>query len=417
MLIRPLIAAGLMAIVIAQTNGQSKTEISEDADKVLTRLIDKVKSAKSVVADFKTIERFYSGGEVVFEQKTDYVSASALPNKYALRVRSEEINADVVSNGETMYLLLTPDAYIKKDSPETIAQVTAEQGMPAGPIIEAMIALTVPSESVKETLLENVTTVEKIASKEGAEGNVIRFNNSDGTHYELTITDDEESKITAMSVDMTEMAKKQNPQLQQAPNFKFIVSVDVQRWDWDSVDEDTFAFSPPKDARSYKSIEALSKAMNAHPLTAKIAPDFEVPMMDDSKFKLSQHRDKDIVILDFWATWCGPCRAAMPIITEVVEGYKDKNVVLYAVNQAESKADIEGFLADSKLAVTVLRDEDQSVATDYRVEGLPMTVLIGKDGKVENVHLGYRSLEELREQLKAEIGVLVDGGHLYEVSE
>ncbi|WP_417740155.1 redoxin domain-containing protein [Rosistilla oblonga] len=413
--------AGLFAIAASSLSAQEPAKVSPEAAPVLSAFVDQIKAAKAVTAVFKTSEQVFSEGQVVFETKTDYSAASSLPNKFALRVDSEELNVDIISDGKMLNMLVTPDAYISKDSPATVADLIVEPGMPGGPIIDALLAMTIPSESARESLLTDVTSVELVKPEGDAKpaGKTLQLNRADDSFVQLTITDGKQPKLAGMLIDMTELIKRANPQVQKTPGFKFVVNVVVEKWEWAEGGPDTFKFEAPKDAKAFASVEALVESMEGgpHPLVGKPAPDFEAPLMDDSTLKLSKHLGKDVVILDFWATWCGPCRLAMPVIAEVAEEFKDKGVVLYAINNAESKAEIEAFLKQSKLAITVARDEDSSIAMTYQVTGFPMTVMIGKSGKVENVHLGFQSLENLREQLTTELSVLSKGESLVESKE
>ncbi len=126
----------------------------------------------------------------------------------------------------------------------------------------------------------------------------------------------------------------------------------------------------------------------------KPAPDFKLDLLGGGQMTLSQHKGKEIVILDFWASWCGPCRQSMPIIEEVAAAYKDKGVVLYAVNQEEPPATIQKFLAAQKLNVTVALDKDSAVGAQYGATSIPLTVIVGKDGTVQAVHVGLSSATE-----------------------
>jgi len=121
------------------------------------------------------------------------------------------------------------------------------------------------------------------------------------------------------------------------------------------------------------------------------APDFTLKNMAGEDVPLSKHRGEDVVVLDFWATWCAPCVEAMPIIDRVVSRMREegKNVVLYAVNQAEGKDKIARFLEQQELDVNVLRDEDGTVAGKYWVTGIPQTVIINPEGEVEMIHVGF----------------------------
>ena len=102
--------------------------------------------------------------------------------------------------------------------------------------------------------------------------------------------------------------------------------------------------------------------------------------------KLSDRRGK-VVLLDFWATWCGPCRASLPHIQELSESqsWADSGLVVWAVNDRESAQKVSDFLANNQYTFTALVDEDGTVSVGYGVRGIPMTVLIGRDGTVKNV--------------------------------
>lgn len=175
--------------------------------------------------------------------------------------------------------------------------------------------------------------------------------------------------------------------------------VDLTNWKIDELlPESTFTFTPPPGVTPEK--EARAAAPNA--LVGQEAPAFTLPTLEGGTVSLSQHRDKDIVILDFWASWCGPCRQAMPIVSDVARKFKDKNVVLYAVNLRETPDKVRGFLQSSGLSLNVLLDKGD-IATKYGVTGIPRLVIIGKDGLIKNVHGGMSpTLEtQLTEELKA----------------
>ena len=118
----------------------------------------------------------------------------------------------------------------------------------------------------------------------------------------------------------------------------------------------------------------------------KPAPEFTLKALDGTEVKLSSLKDK-VVVLDFWATWCRPCRQLFPELIEAVEKFKDKGVVLYAVNQREPKDLLEKFIELTKFNMTVLMDESGAVGQDYLAFQLPHTVII-KDGIIQSVHTG-----------------------------
>lgn len=142
------------------------------------------------------------------------------------------------------------------------------------------------------------------------------------------------------------------------------------------------------------------------PLLGKEVKDFKVPMLAGGEFDFAKNRGK-IVILDFWATWCGPCIQSLPELMEAVESLKaDKAVadklVFVAMDQAEGAPQIKRFLEQRGWRLPVGLDLLQTVGRQFQVEGIPHTVLIGPDGKIVWTNTGARpgAAQELAEMVK-----------------
>jgi thiol-disulfide isomerase/thioredoxin len=95
-----------------------------------------------------------------------------------------------------------------------------------------------------------------------------------------------------------------------------------------------------------------------------------------------------VVVLDFWATWCPTCIEALPHLDQLYKKVKDKGAKFYAVNMQEEEPDAQRYVDDVKLSIPVLMDAEGKVTEKYKVEPLPQTVVIGKDGAVRNVFIG-----------------------------
>jgi peroxiredoxin len=126
----------------------------------------------------------------------------------------------------------------------------------------------------------------------------------------------------------------------------------------------------------------------AHPLVGHPAPAFSANLLDGAPLELADYLGRNVIILDFWATWCGPCRESLPALSEVAAQYKDRGVEFFAVDVGETPADVRTFLAETMLNLPVVLDPDSAVSQLYKLKYFPQTVIIGKDGKVAFVHEG-----------------------------
>ena len=143
-------------------------------------------------------------------------------------------------------------------------------------------------------------------------------------------------------------------------------------------------------------------------MVGKPAPDFTLDLLGQGKktFHLADMKGK-VVILDFWATWCGPCLQAMPQVEAVAEEFKDKGVHLVAVNLEEDAKTISSMMERHKLKMTVALDRDGTTALKYQANAIPQTVIIDKEGNVARLFVGGGP--KLGEQLKAAVEAVISG--------
>ena len=127
----------------------------------------------------------------------------------------------------------------------------------------------------------------------------------------------------------------------------------------------------------------------ASKLLGQAAPDFLLKMLGEGEFHLSKKRGHEVVVIDFWATWCGPCVASMPGLIDVMKSFKDKPVTFITLNQGEPPDQVKRFIERRKWDLPVAMDANAIAAGKYGVEGIPHTVVVGMDGKVEWTHTGY----------------------------
>jgi thiol-disulfide isomerase/thioredoxin len=123
------------------------------------------------------------------------------------------------------------------------------------------------------------------------------------------------------------------------------------------------------------------------------APTFQLDSMAGNKVNLSDLRGK-VVLLNFWASWCGPCRKEMPILEQLHKQYQSKGVTLVGVNVEPDSQDALKWLKVTPVSFPILFDRDSSVSKLYQVEGMPNTVILDRKGKVRFIHRGYKPGEE-----------------------
>jgi thiol-disulfide isomerase/thioredoxin len=140
-------------------------------------------------------------------------------------------------------------------------------------------------------------------------------------------------------------------------------------------------------------------------LVGKPAPDFELELLGGTRFHLAQNKGK-VVILDFWATWCGPCLQAMPQVERVANELRDRNVLLVAVNLQEDAKQITSMLERHKLQPTVALDRDGAVADKYAANAIPQTVVIDRNGTIARLFVGGGP--HIGDQLRDALGPLLN---------
>ena len=155
-----------------------------------------------------------------------------------------------------------------------------------------------------------------------------------------------------------------------------------------------------------------------------VAPDFTSQDLANKVVKLSDYAGK-IVVLDFWATWCGPCKASLPHTQEVAVKYKDQGVVVLANCTSDARKAFESWLQQNQgdypdLVFThdpAEKKPERASRSLYGVEGIPQQFVIGKDGKVVAIVDGYMAGEVLLEAALAKAGVKVDAATLQQAAE
>ncbi len=140
-------------------------------------------------------------------------------------------------------------------------------------------------------------------------------------------------------------------------------------------------------------------------LIGQPAPDFVLKSASGENLRLSEFRG-DVVMINFWATWCGPCRQEMPLLDEMYTRYQRVGFNLLGVNIDDDSRKALNMISDLGVSFPVLFDVRKEVSKLYKVDAMPVTILVDRDGKVRHVHQGYQPgyeqdyLDEIRSLLR-----------------
>ncbi|MDH5573024.1 MAG: TlpA family protein disulfide reductase [Gammaproteobacteria bacterium] len=120
----------------------------------------------------------------------------------------------------------------------------------------------------------------------------------------------------------------------------------------------------------------------------KSADNFTLKSRSGKNIKLSEYQGQ-VVLINFWASWCGPCRAEMPVLEELYKRYQSKGFVVLGVNVDDNQTKAQDLLKKIPVSFPVLFDTDKNLTEKYQVDAMPSTFMVDRDGVLRAVHKGY----------------------------
>lgn len=156
--------------------------------------------------------------------------------------------------------------------------------------------------------------------------------------------------------------------------------------------EDTFSYNPPADARV---VNSFDKLLNPDSMVGELADDIAFTTFDGQTINLKDYRGK-VVFLDFWATWCGPCRMEMPHIEALYKEMKDAGDVVFIGASNEPQATIEGWLEKNPYTFKIVMVKPEDAQGKFKVTSIPAGFVIDRQGVIRAHMIGAQSEEQLR---------------------
>lgn len=387
--------------------------IDKKADEVVHKIADFYAALKSFSGHMDAdmvVEGNGKHGEVKSAIELKFLK----PDKLSFVMESSRMKGIANSDGTNVFMYCSPlGAYIKQKAPTDpqdlfnkpdFAFITG--GYPTISLLQAMT-----SKDPYEHIMDGVLGVEYLGKEkvDDVECDHLKFAQKDVT-WQLWAQDGHDRWVKKVVPDMAAILSR----ISGAPkDSKIELSfVYKEMKAGTALSTSDFAFKPPDDA---KEVASFVNPDLKHPLLNKPAPQFKLDTLGDKPFDLAEHKEKDIVVLDFWATWCPPCQRSLPILLEVTDAYKGKGVQFYAINEMEDAEKVRQFLKEKGMSLQVALDKDGEVGKLYDVNGIPQTVIVGKDGKVRVIHIGLSP--NLKETLIGELDAAIAGKETTDVKQ
>jgi len=133
----------------------------------------------------------------------------------------------------------------------------------------------------------------------------------------------------------------------------------------------------------------------------KSAPEFALPDIEGNALVNLKDYHGKVVYLDFWASWCLPCRASFPLLDQLYQRYREKGLEIVAINLDEDDSSLNRFKQRYPVSFTLVRDKNALTPQKYQVEAMPSSFIIDKKGNIRHIHKGFRKndIERIEQQL------------------
>jgi peroxiredoxin len=382
----------------APAEAKSAAKISSEAREVLDAVDGAYGKLKSLDVTGAVSVVIKIEGESDESHSTAFTGSYLAPNKFRHEARDDVLMG---ATGTKMYTFRADkNAYTQADEPKDRASSSDWPKDIAGVLGSQnptlMLALC---KSAAAELLDEVATADK--ADDTQVGDVacptLKLKLNDGSTM-LAAFDPQTHLLKQTKTDVTEPLRKRRADLVSA-----VVTTDYSQVKVDGdVKEGLFAWTPPVGAADADAAAAplAAEGVAAASLEGKAAPAFKLPGLEGKTVSVADLKGK-VVIIDFWATWCGPCKLSLPHLDKLYQAEKGNDLKVFAIDEQEDPKDVAAFVTQTKLGVPVLLDRDGKVGEAYGVEGIPQTVVIGKDGKVKKVFVGFS--ETLPEMLAKQV--------------
>ena len=394
-----LCASGVVALLTAQPLiGAEPAPATQPT--AAAALLDKIDASYAKLQSAQFDGHISGRFDVAGEKKNDditFTSTFHAPNQF-----KHDAKGDVLlgSTGQTAYAFQPArNVYLSSDAPKDRADVTdwpqAITGILQQQNPSLLLALTKSAGGALKDLGDDMTRLPD-TDVDGAALPTLQFELPQ--HEQVTMAIDPTSGLLRrVQFDLRKSLEERGAADVKAAQ----ITIDYTLPKTDiTTDDKTFAWAPPVGATLANAAPGAlaDDSSAATALAGTAAPDFTLSGLDDKPVKLSSLKGS-VVVLDFWATWCGPCVMSLPHIDQLHKDQSPHGLKVFAVNLQEDKDTVKTFIDQKKFSLPVLLDTNGDTAKLYKADAIPETVIIGKDGVIKKVFVGVT--DDSEEQIKS----------------
>lgn len=373
---------------------------------------------KEVAGTYKRAGSYRDRSEVVVEisiQGMDnkvtakYDIAVQKPDKISIQSDSPFLGVSFVSDGEHTWNFKNKSGEYTRSDAIALNELAKEESGPLGMMIKPILLSAIIGDDPLAEIEENVTSKKLLEPEkvDGQECDVIEMEQLTGS---VKVWVDKKRKlIVKLQMDMSKAAKEmagdkaESPPTMKVTEYHRDIELD------EKMPGGIFSFSPPPGAKlvdKFTSRKKSGKKRERANLTGKPAPAFSLTDLDGKEHTLKSLKGK-VLLLDFWATWCPPCRRELPHVQKLHEELASQGLVVLGVNSEKDEAKLKKSLKENKITFPVLRDTERAASEAYKVTAIPRVIIIDRNGTVKADFTGIRTEEELKKALE-EAGIAAE---------